>query len=172
MNNPYPVQRLENRLKHSFSLVDHILITCDFFETHLNIILVQEGEDLDQMRRLKYTPSQMIVQWMRKMLLDDAGGVIADLFSGVKSVFDLREELPRLDPAALEKRAREVCAPRKDSEYYDEIMSYSTLKLWYACVGTLGVGVDGFASVYYDDSADVSPSTGDDIVYDDSNSQN
>jgi hypothetical protein len=149
-DNPYTVELLESRFKESNSLVEHILIACDFYEYHVNLILAGEKGNQAILNDLNISPEQKFMYAMgimRNFDEEDENGVC--YFWGiVKSFYDLRKELHKLDAVALDKKVHELCNIAANSPYRDIINSFDTMKLWDRDNLAIATYVEGYTSVY------------------------
>ena len=174
-SNPYTVEMLESRFKESNSLVEHVLIACDFYEYHVNIILTGEKGNQAILNDLNVTPEQKFMYVMGIMMnfdKEDEDGVCY-IWGVVKSFYDLRKELHKLDTDALDKKVRKLCEPAEDSPYRDIISSYDTMTLWDRDNIGIASYVEGYTSTYLKKADSTSRFTANDILeHRNSNSNN
>ena len=174
-SNPYTAEMLESRFKESNSLTEHVLIAIDFYEHHVNLILTGEKCDSAILSDLNMSPDQRFIYAMGIMMnfdKEDEDGVCY-IWGVVKSFYDLRKELHKLDTDALDKKVRKLCEPAEDSPYRDIINSYDTMTLWDRDNIGIASYVEGYTSTYLKKADSTSRFTANDILeHRNSNSNN
>ena len=139
-NNSYTANNLEQQLKASTSLLEHILIACDYFEYYVNLILTNAEGNPKILSQINCSPEQKLMYVMGLMrTFDEEDENGASLIWGdVKQMYDLRNRLHKLNATELGKEVRKLFKPDKESPDYKEIISMSTLELLdFSCGGTV-----------------------------------
>jgi hypothetical protein len=139
-NNPYTANELEKQLKASTSLVEHILIACDYFEYYVNLILTRAEGNPKILSQINCSPEQklMYVMGIMRTFDEEDENAVSLIWGDIKQMYDLRNRLHRLNAAELDKEIRKLFKPAKDAPNYEEIISMPTLELLdFHCGGTV-----------------------------------
>lgn len=130
-NNPYTANELDQQLKVSISLVEHILIACDFFEYYVNLILTKTEGNPKILSQINCSPEQklMYVMGILRAFDEEDKNAVSLIWGDIKQMYDLRSRLHRFNAAELDKEVRKLFKPAKDSPNYEEIISMPTLEL-------------------------------------------
>jgi len=154
--NQYSLEMLQSRLDESVSLVEKVLIVCDFYENHVNLILIGENGDPAILSDYNVTPEQKLMYAMgitRVFDQEDENGACA-IWGFIKNVYDLRSQLIRLNTNDLDNKIRKLIAEQAQGHPgWDEIeSSNNTMRLWDRFNLGIASYVTGFTECYLKNS--------------------
>jgi len=113
--NPYTVELLESRFKESDSLVEHILIACDFIEFQVNRMLSHSGIDMKIVKELNFTPEQRfsfaLASSFALGVQEPEAKCPEDFYyfwGRLNEAYNLRRVMRNLTPAQLDERVKRL----------------------------------------------------------------
>ncbi|MFA7160251.1 MAG: hypothetical protein WC299_13205 [Kiritimatiellia bacterium] len=112
-SNSCTVEILESKLEESDSLVEHILITCDFIEFQINRMLSHSVLDMEIVRELNFSPEQRFSYALASGFVLGIPGekYPADFYyfwGRLNEVYNLRRVMRNLTPEQLDERVKRL----------------------------------------------------------------